>query len=141
MGRPASKLLLTVEEKAQLTQGYKQGKSPFSRRCHMILLKSECRTLQDIAAILSTNSGAVSGWVKRYKTEGMEGLKTKSGQGRKPILNLVEDRAQVKAMVQKERQRLKQVKEELEGQLDKSFSLRTLQRFLKKSTVVGSESA
>jgi len=41
--------------------------------------------------------------------------------------------------VKQERQQLKQVKEELEGKLNKEFSLSTLKRFLKSLTADGNE--
>jgi len=53
-------------------------------------------------------------WVKRYESSGITGLQTKSGQGRKPILNKEQDGSKVRAVIKKERQRLKFVKEELE---------------------------
>lgn len=70
----------------------------------------------------------------------MEGLKTKPGQGRKPIFNKETDESKVRQAVKKERQRLALVKEELEQELGKGFSKKTLRRFLKNLSADGSES-
>ena len=80
-----------------------------------------------------TNEVSINKWMSRYKEQGIEGLKTKSGQGRKPILNKEVDEEKVKAAVKKERQRLKLAKAELELDIGKEFSLKTLKRFLKNS--------
>ena len=73
----------------------------------------------------------VNNWLTRYEEQGVEGLKTKPGRGRKAILNQQNDEAKVRAVVQQERQRLKLAKETLEEELGKQFSLKTLKRFLK----------
>ncbi|MEM6965739.1 MAG: helix-turn-helix domain-containing protein [Bacteroidota bacterium] len=103
----------------------------------MVLLKSEGRSSKEIADIVGTNLVSVNTWVNRYQTEGMGGLKTRSGRGRKPILDEQADAEKVKAIVKKEQQRLKNAKEDLEEELGKKFSLKTLHRFLKNLSVNG----
>jgi transposase len=117
---------LNLDTTAELELGYKQENAIFSKRCHMILLKSESKTSQEIANLLLTNPISVNKWVNRYKAQGIEGLRTKPGQGRKRILDGHSDEAKVRAVVQTERQRLKFVKEQLEQDLNKSFSMKTL---------------
>ncbi len=141
MGRKAKSIELSADQQAELERGYRTGKATFSRRCHMILLKSENRTSKEVADIIGTNQISVNGWVNRYEAEGVSGLKTKSGQGRKPVLDDQKDSKKVKAAVKKERQRLKQAKDELEKELGKTFSLRTLHRFLKNLSADGNVSA
>jgi len=141
MGRQSKVIVLTDVEQCALEQGYKgKGSFVFSQRCQMILLKSQGRSSREIAAILRTNLLSVNQWVQRYEKQGIQGLKTKGGQGRKPILDKVQDEAIVKAAVKAERQRLKLAKAELEVALDKEFSVRTLKRFLKNLSADGSES-
>jgi len=141
MGRKSKVVQLTSEQRAALEQGYRQSKSAaFSRRCHIILLKSQGRTSEEIGAIIGTTIQPVNRWVKRFEFQGMEGLQNKPGQGRKAILNRVEDEEKVRKAIQKERQRLGLAKEELEQELDKEFSLLTLKRFLKKLSADGNES-
>ena len=67
----------------------------------MILLKSENRTSKEVADIIGTNQISVNGWVKRFEAEGISGLKTKAGRGRKRILDEHKDGAKVKAAVKK----------------------------------------
>ena len=107
MGRKVKVIKLTEQERANLEKGYRNSQNAqFSRRCHIILLKSEGFTSEQIADIFQTTIQPVNSWVKRYEASGIAGLQTKSGQGRKPILNKEQDEAQVKAAIKKERQRL-----------------------------------
>jgi transposase len=141
MGRKSKKIDLTAAEKKELEKGYKESKSKvFSKRCHMILLKNQGRSSQEIADIFGTTFQPINSWCKRYLALGIEGLKTKPGQGRKPIFNKEKDEAKVKAAIKKERQRIKLAKEDLEKDLGKDFSLVTLKRFLKKLSADGNES-
>lgn len=141
MGRKVQKIELTEFQRTELEKGYRESKSAnFSRRCHMVLLKGEGRSADDIASIFDISHQTVNNWVKRYRRSGLEGLQTRPGQGRKPILDIEQDAQKVKQAVQKERQRLSQAKDILEQELDKEFSLLTLKRFLKNLTADGSES-
>jgi transposase len=128
------KLELSVAEKEALEKGYRNGeKHPFRERCQMILLKSEGLTNKAIGEIFSCHELTVWGWVKRYQTEGIDGLKTKPGSGRPPILLTEEDLERVREKVSEHRQRIGLAKEELEKELGKTFSEKTLRRFLKKT--------
>lgn len=141
MGRKAKQIDLTAAERSELEKGYKQSKSAtFSRRCHMILLKSQGRTSEEIAQIFGTTIQPVNSWVKRYQKQGIEGLRTKPGRGRPAIFDSQADEAKVKAVIKKERQRLKIAKQILQTELDKEFSLKTLKRFLKNLSADGNES-
>lgn len=138
MGRKAKSIKLNSTQRAALENGYKTGKRTFSKRCHIILLKSTDRTSKEVAEIVGTNPISVNSWVKRYEQSGIKGLHTKSGQGRKPILDKKQDKEKVKKAVKAERQRLKRAKDELEKSLNKTFSLKTLKRFLKNLSANGS---
>jgi transposase len=141
MGRKSKKIDLTAAEKSELVEGYKYSSSKvFSQRCHIILLKHQGRTSQEIADIFGLTIQPVNSWCKRYIQNGIEGLKTKPGQGRKPILNKEQDEAKVRAAIQKERQRIRLAKESLEKDLGKNFSVLTLKRFLKNLSADGNES-
>ena len=140
MGCKSKVIDLTKAEKTELDQGYKYSKSTnFSRRCHFVLLKNQGKTSQEIADIFGITIQPVNRWCNRYLKKGISGLQTKEGQGRKKILDKTKDESIIKATVQKERQRLRNAKEILEEELDKSFSLKTLQRFLKTLVADGSE--
>ena len=132
MGRKAKIIDLGFHERAELEDGYKNSPSPqFSRRCHILLLKNQGYTSKQVAEIFGITIQPVNNWVKRYLARGIIGLKTKTGQGRPPILDPEKDQEKVKKAVKKERQRLKLAKDDIEKSLGKKFSLKTLQRFLK----------
>lgn len=123
---------LSKAERVALETGYREGKShAFRQRCQMMLLKSEKRRSKEVAEILGCHEVSVNSWLKRYEGEGIEGLKTKPGRGRKPILDAEEDLMAVKKAVSANRQRLSVAKAELESELNKNFSTRTLERYIK----------
>jgi len=129
-------LELSKEQRRELEQGYGTGKShAYRQRCQMMLLKSEARSSEDIADILGCCEVDVNSWIKRYETEGIYGLTTKPGRGRKAILGAQEDAAQIKEIVQANRQRFSVAKAELEEALAKQFSQKTLERHIKKVLV------
>ena len=137
MGRPSKRLELTKEQEGALEKGYKAGQShAYRKRCQMMLLKSEARSSEDIAKIVDSCEMSVNGWIKRYEAEGIKGLQTKAGRGRKAILNAQEDAAKIKEVVQANRQRLSVAKAELEEVLGKQFSQKTLERHIKKVLAV-----
>lgn len=128
-------LQLNKEQRAELEEGYRNGHShAFRKRCHLVLLKTEARSSKDVGAIVGLHPVSVGSWLNRYEEQGITGLKTRPGRGRKPILDPEKDIEKVRQAVDEERQRLSQAKHLLETQLDKSFSLKTLKRFLKKTT-------
>lgn len=132
LSRKVKVVKLGIKEERELEKGYKySSKASYSRRCHVILLKSKGYTSKDIASIFEIGEQSVNKWVKRFLSEGVEGLQTKSGQGRPRILDSGKDAEKVREIVKRERQRLKLAKEELESTLDKEFSMSTLTRFLK----------
>ena len=124
---------LCAAERAALEHGYKRGTShTFRRRCQMILLKSQGRTSSQVAEIVGVCEMSVHHWVQRYQEQGIKGLATKPGRGRKAILQ-ESDLESVKAVVAEHRQRLSVAKAELEQALHKSFCQMTLRRFVKKT--------
>lgn len=106
----------------------------------MILLKSEQRSSAQIAQLLGCCEVVVNTWLQRYQAEGLQGLHTKPGRGRKTILNPETDLAQVKATVQSNRQRISLAKAELEEALGKTFSQKTLERFVKNMVLAINDS-
>jgi transposase len=126
------KVELTLDQRKELENGYRNGKShAFRIRCQMVLLKSEGRKSQDIADFLGFCQQAVNNWLNRYKREGIGGLRVKEGRGRPSILSPTEDFEAVRSAVTKHRQRISVAKAELEETLGKEFSTRTLDRYLK----------
>jgi transposase len=132
---------LTGAQRAALEKGYRAGPShAFRMRCQIILLKSERRTAAEIADLLGCCEVVVNNWLKRYEAEGVAGLRTKPGRGRKPVLDAEKDLPSVKAAVAANRQRISVAKAELEAELGKTFSTKTLQRYLKNMVLAINES-
>jgi len=126
---------LSAEERQLLQEGYsKSSRHAFRKRCHVVLLKAEGRSSKDIGRIVDMHEVSVNNWLNRYEAEGITGLFTKEGRGRKPILNEGQDALIVRAAIAGERQRLSRAKELLEQRLNKTFSGKTLKRFLKNIT-------
>lgn len=139
MSRKSKPLVLSEEQRKRLEQGYKQSDNHcFRQRCKMLLLKAEGYTAKEIADVLDTNKVSVYNWLERYATAGIEGLHTKAGQGRKPILEQ-EHLSIVRAAIEQERQRLSQTRKIVEQNIGKKMSDETLSRFLKLITAVTSE--
>lgn len=133
-------LKLSKQERELLKKGYETGKSSaFRKRCHLVLLKSEGRTSKDVGLIIGLHEISVNNWLTRYESNGITGLQTRPGRGRKPILNKEQDEEKIKAQIKQERQRLKVAKSCIEEELNKSFSLMTLKRFLKNLSADGNE--
>ena len=125
---------LMPDQRAALEKASRHGKSySFRQRCLMVLLKSESRTSKDVAAQVGCCEVVVNTWMKRYQEQGLDGLRTKAGRGRKSILRADTDLAAVRQAVQSSRQRISLAKAELERELGKEFSQLTLRRFLKKT--------
>jgi len=124
---------LTEAQREELENGYRNGQThSFRQRCQIILLKSEERTSVEVVGILGSCEMTVNNWLKRYEAEGIKGLRTRAGRGRKAILQAV-DLEQVKRAVKQSRQRISVARAELETSLGKGFSHSSLKRFLKKT--------
>ena len=95
-----------------------------------MLLSNQGYEVKQIAVIFSVIPLTVYHWFTAWEKQGLVGLLTKPGQGRKPIL-LPSDQAAIQQRVQAENQRLKQVRAHLQEELAKEFSHSTLKRFLK----------
>ena len=125
-------VILTDEQRQVLEKGYKNGKShAFRKRCHIVLLKSEKRSSEEVSTILKVSEPSVNTWLDRYETEGIMGLFTKKGRGRKPILNVETDEGIVRDAIKVERQRLTETQAIIAKKLNKEFSTKTLKVFLK----------
>ena len=73
---------------------------------------------------------SVNTWVKRYNSEGLQGLSTKSGRGRKSIME-ERDKEAVFSAIKANRQRMQTAKAEWEQESGKKVSNNTFKRFLK----------
>jgi transposase len=97
----------------------------------LILLKEEGRSSLEVASIVKMCEMSVNNPLSRYACEGIAGLTTKPGRGRKAKLNPLTDSEAVLASVKANRQRLLVAKVEFEATGGSKFSRETLRRFLK----------
>ena len=94
-------------------------------RCRAVLLKSTGLTSEqaDMTHI------SVNSWVKRFETEGIKGLETRPGRGRKPIMDC-SDEESVRKAIENDRQSVKKAKEGWQQASDKEASESTFRAFL-----------
>jgi transposase len=124
--------VLTIEQHKALSQGFREGKSHcFRMRCLCILLKSEGRRSKDVATITDMCEMSVNNWLARYVREGIGGLQTKSGRGRKPIISEREDKEAILAAIKANRQRMRTAKAQWEAESGKKVCANTFKDFLK----------
>ena len=125
-------VILTDDQRQGLEKGYRNAKThAFRKRCHIVLLKSEKRSSEEVSTILKMSEPSVNTWLDRYESEGLIGLFTKKGRGRKSILNAETDEAVVRDAIKVERQRLTETQAIIAKKLNKEFSTKTLKLFLK----------
>jgi transposase len=72
---------------------------------------------------------SVNGWVKRFEVEGIKGLHTCPGQGRKPIMDCSDEEA-VRKAIESDRQSVRLVREAWQNSCGKAASDLTFRRFL-----------
>jgi transposase len=125
-------VLLSNEARQELEQCFRQSDSAAVRmRSQIILLKSGGRKAEEIASILGCDKDSVHNWVRRYESEGLQGLFTKTGRGRKPIFNKEEDTQSLLRHIEEHRQSLAKAKAAYEAEGGKHASQSTLRAFLK----------
>lgn len=135
---------LTEEQKSSLQKGYSHGKSPlFRRKCHCILQSNAGKTSDELTSFFQVNKRSVLKWFILWEKKGIEGLKLKTGRGRK--LKLKPDNAEhvkvVKTLIKNENQNLTKVRAQVADQLGIELSKKTLKRFLKNLNIDGNVSA
>lgn len=131
MGR-VNKPILTSEQRKELEQGFREGPSHcFRMRCHSILLKAEGFKSKEVGTVTGMCAISVNSWVSRYNMEGLSGLRTKSGRGRKPVLSQEEDRDSILAAIKANRQRMRTAKAQWESESGKKVGDTTFKAFLK----------
>ena len=129
MGKPKV-LELTEVERLALEKGFRLGeKHCFRMRCRAVLLKAD--GLSSAAAGVQTEMSQVSvnAWVKRFKSEGIDGLNTRSGRGRKPIMDCTDEEV-VRKAIEQDRQSVSKAREAWQKATGKEASDLTFKRFL-----------
>ena len=79
----------TEDQRAELVKGHKTGKkSTFRQRCHYLLLSDQGFSMEQISEIHSISRISLGKWYTRYERDGLAGLATAKGQGRKTVLRI-----------------------------------------------------
>ena len=125
-----TKIELSESERIKLNFGYKEGSSHcFRMRCKAVLLKSEGLSSEAIGKIVEMTHISVNNWVKRYLLEGISGLETRKGRGRKPIMDCSDEEA-VRKAIENDRQSVNKAREAWQNAVGKEASESTFRRFL-----------
>ena len=125
-----TKIELSESERIKLNFGYKEGSSHcFRMRCKAVLLKSEGLSSEAIGKIVEMTQISVNNWVKRYLLEGISGLETRKGRGRKPIMDCSDEEA-VRKAIENDRQSVNKAREAWQNAVGKEASESTFKRFL-----------
>lgn len=124
-------LQLSEKDRKSLEIGFRLGSSHcFRTRCRVVLLKSKTVSSKEIGLLTEMTYVSVNHWLKRYAQEGILGLYTKSGRGRKSIINH-SDKEAILLAIKNDRQNLQAAKAEWESSSGKKSSRETFRRFLK----------
>ena len=128
--KPIKVLELSEVDCLKLEKGYHNGPThSFRIRCKSILLKSEGKSAPKIAEMLEVTVPTVYTWVKRYEENGIKGLETRPGQGRKPIMDCSDEEA-VRKAIEEDRQSVSKAREAWQNATGKEASDITFKRFL-----------
>ncbi len=134
---------LTDTEQQTLIQGVKHHpKYEFPRACQALLWSQQRWTARQIAQALSVCPQSVGVWFNAWQQQGIIGLMRRRGQGRKPILNIINETHQQafnKAVVA-HYQDAERIKIALETAIGQPMSRDTVKRFLKKAIIASAES-
>lgn len=129
--KPIKVLELSEVDRLKLEKGYHNGPThSFRIRCKSILLKSEGKSAPQIAEMLEVTVPTVYTWVKRYEENGIKGLETRPGQGRKPIMDCSDEEA-VRKAIEEDRQSVSKAREAWQNATGKEASEHYLQTFFR----------
>ena len=128
--RKAIRLELNEAQRMELERGYRLGeKHCFRMRCLAILLKAEGLSAAKVGERTEMEQHTVSKWLKRYEKEGIKGLETRPGRGRKPIMDCSDEEA-VRRAIERDRQSVDKAREAWQQASGKEASESTFKRFL-----------
>lgn len=129
MGKVKS-IILTDSERLSLEAGFRNGSSHcFRMRCRSILLKSAGFSSKAIGLQTEMSHVSVNFWVKRFLSEGINGLQTRPGRGRKPIMDSTDEEV-VRKAIEQDRQSVSKAREAWQKATGKEASDLTFKRFL-----------
>ena len=128
--KDTTRLELSEAQHKELEKGYRKGSSHCYRmRCLAVLLRAGGMTLDAVGGRTEMGLKAVRRWVVGYKAEGVKGLETRPGRGRKPIMDGTDEDA-VRLAVGRDRQSVDKAREAWQKASGKRASESTFKRFL-----------
>lgn len=98
-------------------------------RCRAILLKAKGLTSKEVGAQTDMTHISVNSWVQRFEAEGIKGLETRPGRGRKPIMDCSDEEA-VRIAIENDRQSVAKAREAWQQASGKAASESTFRAFL-----------
>ncbi|MDR2382480.1 MAG: helix-turn-helix domain-containing protein [Prevotellaceae bacterium] len=121
---------LTDVQRGQLENGFRSGMSHCLRmRCRVVLLKAEGLSSAKAGEQTEMSLVSVNAWVKRFLSEGITGLQTRPGRGRKPVMDCSDEEA-VRAAIEQDRQSVSKARSAWQEATGKEASDLTFKRFL-----------
>jgi transposase len=127
---------LVTEEIYTLEELHRNRSDYRSRvRAHAILLSSRGYSIKEISKFYQVDRDTVSIWIENWGTYGIVGLFDEKKSGRPPILNENEQKQAIE-FIKDDPKSLKQAVAQIEENVDKSVSTKTLKRILKKAKYI-----
>lgn len=131
---------LDADEERTLRDGHQHGPQfQFRNRCLCILLSHQRQSVGWLKDHFKVSRLTIYNWLDAWDQLGLQGLYNQPGQGRKAILTPA-DQLAVTQQVSAHCQQLKTARQVLRTELNREFSHKTLQRFLKSVAGAGSAS-
>ena len=93
-----------------------------------MLLKADGMPASKVGETVDMEQHTVNKWLDRYKTEGIKGLETRPGRGRKPIMDCSDEEA-VRLAIEQDRQSVNKAREAWQQATGKEASESTFKRF------------
>lgn len=98
-------------------------------RCRAVLLKADGLSADKAGEQTEMTGISVRSWVRRFEAEGIKGLETRPGRGRKPIMDCSDEEI-VSRAIEQDRQSVGKAKAAWEAATGKEASEMTFKRFL-----------
>lgn len=124
---------LSSTEKDQLEQLYKTHPNfRVRQRAQAILLNARGYSIPKLVDLFEVRRNAVSQWIDRWESSGIQGLYDEPRSGR-PTIYTDEEANVLKELLDKHPQQLKHAHQDFQNQTEKTSSLDTAKRLIKKN--------
>lgn len=135
---------LSESDLKSLQNGQRYGKHfLFRDRCQCLILSHQGHSIPQLTKLFKVHRVTIYEWFNLWEANGIEALHKKPGQGRRPKLQLKNQKhvAAARKAVSEERQSLKQTVAKLAAELEIQMHPDTLKRFLKNLSILSDVSA